>query len=48
MRDDWIVFGIDHPYLVGYQYVFALIVIGYSGLSLKRNLVSRKLTSPAG
>jgi len=48
MRYDWIVFGIDHPYLVGCQYVFGLIVFAYSALSLKRNFVSRKLMSPGG
>jgi hypothetical protein len=43
-RYDWILFWIDHPYLVGSQYLFALIVSCYSALSLKRNFQTRKLT----
>lgn len=38
----------NYPYLVSYQYFFALIVFGYSALSLKKNFLSRKVTVPAG
>ena len=44
-RYDWIFFWIDHPYLFGLQYLFALIVICYSAVSLKRNFVSRQVTA---
>ena len=40
-----------YPYIVGSwdsQYLFALIVFCYSALSLKRNFLSRKITSPGG
>ena len=47
-RYDWTLFWIDHPYLAGFQYLFALIVFCYSALSLKKNLLSRKVTVPAG
>lgn len=48
LRYDWILFSIDHPYLVGSQYLFAMIVFCCSALLLKRNFLSRRLTSPAG
>ena len=38
----------NYPYLVGSQHFFALIVFGYSALSLKKNFLSRKVTVPAG
>ena len=44
-RYDEIFFWIDHPYLFGFQYLFALIVICYSAASLKRNFLSRQITA---
>ena len=40
--------GIYYPYLVGFQYLFALIVFCYAALSLKKNFLSPKVTAPAG
>jgi hypothetical protein len=48
LRYDWTLFWIDHPYLVGSQYLIALTVFCYSALSLKRNFLSRKPTAPTG
>jgi hypothetical protein len=41
MRYEWIGFWINHSYLVGIQYLFALIVICYSTVSIKRAYLSR-------
>jgi len=45
-RFDWILFWIDHPYLIGFQYLFALIVFCFSALSLKKAFLARKSTVP--
>ena len=48
LRYDWALFWLNHLYLVGSQYLFALIVFCYSAFSLKKNFLSRKLNAPAG
>ena len=40
LPNTWTIHGIYYPDLVLVQYVFALIVLGYSALSLRRKLVT--------
>jgi hypothetical protein len=48
LGNNWNLIRIYYPYLVGSQYLFALIVFCYSALSLKKNFLLRKITAPAG
>lgn len=48
LPNTWRINGIYYPDLVGVQYLFALIVFGYSALSLKRNFMSQNVSASAG
>ena|ERR1043165_3197588 len=47
LRSHWELNQIYFPYFFGFHYLFAVIVFCYAALSLRRNFLSQKVTTPA-